>query len=240
MNRPRLLDLFCGAGGCAVGYQRAGFEVVGVDVRHQPRYPCAFMRDDALNTLPLLVAGGAVVTECGQELMLADFSVIHASPPCQRFSTGSRCRGDGGAFHPDLLTPTLDLLKKTDLPWVVENVIGAPLMPHACLLCGLMFNLKVFRHRLFESSHLIIAQSHPSHKGKLVGKDGMECIVGHGGGTSRRMRMRGETSNKRTWSEAMGGIGWMTRDEMAQAIPPAYTEYIGKQLMAALGREAAS
>lgn len=222
-RKPRLLDLFCGAGGCSVGYHRAGFEVVGVDINPQPRYPFEFIQGDAL----------AILKNFGQ-----CFDVIHASPPCQRFSTGSRCRGDGGFSHPDLLTPTLRALELFP-HWVVENVIGAPLSGHSALLCGLMFGLKVFRHRLFESSHLVFSPSHESHGERLIGKDGMECVVGHGGGTSRRMRARmkasGEVSNKRTWSAAMGGLNWMTRNEMSQAIPPAYTEYIGRQLMRHLG-----
>lgn len=220
VKRPRLLDLYCGAGGAAKGYWLAGFDVVGVDIKSQPRYPYDYIRADAID---VLTSGDL------------HFDAIHASPPCQRFSTGSKCRGDGGRSHPDLLTPTLRLLQQQSLPWVVENVIGAPLSAHSAMLCGLMFGLKVFRHRLFESSHLIFCPSHQSHGKKMIGKDGMECVVGHGGGTSRRMRMRmrmqGEVSNKRTWSAAMGGIDWMTRNDMAQAIPPAYTEYIGRQLI---------
>src|SRR5258708_2689105 len=105
---PNLLDLFCGAGGCARGYQMAGFHVTGVDNRPMPRYVGQFFyQADALE----------FVAEHGHR-----FDVIHASPPCQRFSTGSRCRGDMGLSHPDLLTPTLEILMGTGMPWIIENV----------------------------------------------------------------------------------------------------------------------
>ena len=214
MSRPVLLDLFCGAGGMAVGYHRAGFDVVGVDVKPQPRYPFRFVQADALEYL----AGHG-----------RGFDAIHASPPCQRYTTASFHEGNRER-HKDLVGPTRDLLESAGRPWVIENVPRAPLSPGSMMLCGLMFGLKVFRHRWFESSHLMLAPAHPSHRGKRIGVGGMCCVIGHGGGPNYRTRLRGEADNKAAWQRAMG-IDWMTRDEMAQAIPPAFAEYVGRQLM---------
>src|SRR5580704_7182879 len=135
MTRPLLLDLFCGAGGCAVGYHRAGFDVVGVDIEPQKRYPFQMVVANALRP----------------PFDLSTFDAIHASPPCQHFSTGSKCRADRGKGHPDLLRPTLAMLEDLVVPWVVENVELAPL-PYAAKLCGRMFGLPLFRHRLFKGS----------------------------------------------------------------------------------------
>lgn len=225
---PLLLDLFCGAGGAAMGYHRAGFRVVGVDHKPQPRYPFEFIHFDALQYLHLL--------RCGS--VINNYSAIHASPPCQRYSHASFCRSNKDR-HPDLVDQVRRALEDLALPWVIENVVPAPLSPWSVTLCGLMFGLKVFRHRRFESSHMMLAPSHPSHRGKVIGKDGMCCVVGHGGGCSRRMRDQmarlnrhgsGGQQNKAEWVEAMG-IDWMTRNQMSQAIPPAYTVYIGRQLL---------
>ena len=222
MGRPKLLDLFCGAGGCAMGYHRAGFEVVGVDHRPQPRFPFHFVQADALEYLE----------EHGRE-----YACVHASPPCQRYSRASFTQ-NARSKHPDLLATVRSRLQEVAFSWVIENVDGAPVL-HAVQLCGLMFGLKVFRHRWLESSHLLIVPNHPSHKGKLIGKDGMCCVVGHGGGVSRRMRSQaahlnrdgsGGQQTKAEWAEAMG-IDWMTRNELSQAIPPAYMQFIGAQLM---------
>jgi DNA (cytosine-5)-methyltransferase 1 len=221
MSRPRLLDLFCGAGGAAVGYSRAGFEVVGVDIAPQPRYPFEFHQADALE---FLAAAGR------------DFDAIHASPPCQRYTTASFCRKNKDR-HPDLVDQVRSLFKDMATPYVIENVMESPLCRGSIVLCGLMFGLKVFRHRVFECSEFLWVPPHPSHRGKRIGDDGMCCVVGHGGGTSRKMRAYlrsrhgcGGQQTKENWASAMG-IDWMSRDELSQAIPPAYTEWIGKQLM---------
>lgn len=213
--RPRLLDLFCGAGGCSVGYHRAGFDVVGVDHRPMPRYPFEFHQGDALE----------YVAEHGHR-----FDAIHASPPCQRYTRASFTDGNRDK-HEDLLAPTRSLLESVGRPWVIENVPGSPVKDHPIELCGLMFNIKVFRHRWFESSVFLMSPPHRSHKGKRLGVDGMCCVIGHGGGPSYRTRLRGEADSKAAWQRAMG-IDWMTRDEMAQAISPAYTEFVGRQLLA--------
>lgn len=211
--RPRILDLFCGAGGAAMGYHRAGFEVVGVDHRPQPNYPFEFVRGDARSEWAEI---------------LGPFDAIHASPPCQAYSALGAMHRDRD--HPDLVDETRVLLRATGLPYVIENVPGAP-MPHqpqldgtwGVVLCGSMFGLGVERgylrrHRLFESS-FPVPQPSCRHAGHAVG------VYGHGGYSGKhRMLYRAEAA------QAMN-IDWMTRDEMAQAIPPAYTEFIGTQLM---------
>jgi DNA (cytosine-5)-methyltransferase 1 len=196
----RLLDLFCGAGGASMGYHRAGFDVVGVDIRRQPRYPFEFHQADAL-TYPL-----------------EGFDVIHASPPCQAFTKLLRARAGGG--HPDLLGPTRERLTALSVPWVIENVPGAPMRADV-VLCGSMFGLKVRRHRWFECAHPVLTLCSPcAHPVEAtVG------VYGHTGGTGRH--------SVSVWREAMG-IDWMTATELSQAIPPAYTEWLGAQLMTTL------
>src|SRR5713226_9004155 len=144
MNKPRLLDLFCGAGGAAAGYARAGFEVVGVDIRPQPRYPFAFHQADALT--------------CS----LDGFDAYHASPPCQLYSRTHRLWKS--SVHPDLVDPLRQRLRATGKPYMLENVPGAPL-PGSIVLCGTMFGLGVLRHRLFESNVLLFLPGPCAHKG---------------------------------------------------------------------------
>ena len=206
--RPRLLDLFCGAGGAAMGYHRAGFEVVGVDIKPQPHYPFEFHQADAM-TYPL-----------------EGFDVIHASPPCQRYSRLSLVRGKGKREeHPDLIMRTRNLLEDSGKPFVIENVKGAPL-DSPITLCGHTFGLKVYRHRCFESNILLVSPPHLRHPetcpsaGKGKSKSGFVSVCGHQGG--------GVTMDE--WRIAMG-IDWMTQGEISQSIPPAYTEFIGRQLM---------
>jgi DNA (cytosine-5)-methyltransferase 1 len=223
--RPRLLDLFCGAGGAAVGYHRAGFEVVGIDIEPQPNYPFEFWRGDALKVVEIMVDGGGLQSAIYDR----DWAAIHASPPCQAFSGSQVIRG---REHPDLITPLRPLLEETGLSWVIENVEGAPLRPDY-RLCGTMFNLGIpsrgylKRHRIFETSFeppdLSLQCQHP-YGLRSIG------VYGHTGS-----KATGNTSGNHgwlvaDWREAMG-IDWMTRDELAQAIPPAYTEHIGLHLM---------
>lgn len=154
-RKPRLLDLFCGAGGSAVGYARAGFEVVGVDLKSQPRYPFEFHQADAM-TYPL-----------------DGFDAIHASPPCQAYSVAQKLQGN---LHPDLIGPTRFRLTESGKPYVIENVVGAPLLKPT-LLQGTMFGLRTERKRLFETSFLLpmppLAYTAPRHAkmGRRV-KDG--------------------------------------------------------------------
>jgi DNA (cytosine-5)-methyltransferase 1 len=212
--KPRLLDLFCGAGGAARGYQDAGFYVVGVDINPQPNYPYTFIQADALGVLTHPSARG--------------YDAIHASPPCQAF-TAYRRRGNGvGAGYPDLIAATRDLLEATGLPYVIENVPGSPLR-NPVQLCGSSFGLNVRRHRLFESNRPLMAPP---------------CA--HGWQTPRFPQATNRTNLRRTvevgvWripldvqQQAMG-VGWMNREELSEAIPPAYTEHIGRQLLAAIG-----
>ena len=216
MNRPVLLDLFCGAGGCAMGYHRAGFEVVGIDNRPQPRYPFTFIQGDALNP----------------SVDLSKFDAIHASPPCQAFTAGNQRWKDQRASHPDLLTPCREWLAVSGLPYVIENVPGAPLL-EPVRVCGLAFGLKVRRHRLFESSVALFGTECRDHD--------LPYVIVYGGGVRGRTRAQGRAKGggpalrRLSFSLEVGqiamGIDWMTRDELSQAIPPAYTEWIGRQLM---------
>lgn len=215
LETPKLLDLFCGAGGCSVGYERAGFEVTGVDINFQKRYPHPerFIQADAMEY-------------CGEHGH--EYDVIHASPPCQCYSIATKSLRNAGKKYPDLVGPTREALKKTGKPYIIENVPGAPLQNYI-VLCGLMFDLKVFRHRLFESNCLIPQPAHRSHRGKYIGIDGFLCIVGKQGGQKGK---DGKIMSSGTVSQARMamGIDWMTWRELTQAIPPAYTEYIGDQL----------
>ncbi len=203
----RLLDLFCKAGGASYGYHLAGFEVVGVDIEAQPNYPFSFVCANAL-TFPL-----------------DDFDVIHASPPCQRYSFASHFHGSHHE-HPDLVDTVRQRLQASGKPWIIENVERSPIQ-NAIKLCGTMFGLQVYRHRLFESNMLLFQPDHPRHTVKAakpgaIARDGeMWCIGGHFGEKDKAQR-------------AMG-ISWMrTQSEIANAIPPAYTEYIGRQLLQSL------
>lgn len=218
MTRPLLLDLFCGAGGAGMGYYRAGFDVIGVDIKPQPRYPFDFVQSDAL------------------EFALSfDFPVdaIHASPPCQRYSSMSNCRPGLADDYPDLVWQTREMVASVGAPWVIENVEGSALLSQPSLdddlygitLCGHMFGLKLYRHRLFESNIPLVEPSHPRHvtpaskAGHWVPGTIISVCSGGPGAEEKRRAM---------------GIDWMNRDELTEAIPPAYTQYIGEQLIQAL------
>jgi DNA (cytosine-5)-methyltransferase 1 len=221
-SKPRLLDLFCCAGGAGVGYARAGFEVVGVDLDHQPNYPFQFHQADALTL---------------DWDWVMSFDAIHASPPCQSYSDLAKRNGNADAW-PRLIEPVRDMLNKTGKPWIIENVEGAPLID-PIVLCGTMFPpLRVIRHRLFESNIDLVApphdrKNHPlvfthdkrkPHYGKL--NQDVSFVQVTGGGNCSMANAR----------HAMG-IDWMTKKvELNEAIPPAYTEYLGKQLLAAVKR----
>jgi DNA (cytosine-5)-methyltransferase 1 len=220
--KPHLLDLYCGAGGAARGYQLAGFRVTGVDVNPQPDY-CGdeFIQADARD----------VLNDAG---FMGRFVACHASPPCQAHSAltkGNRRRGWKDE-HVDLIPTTRDALAATGRPWVIENVQGAPIR-RDLTLCGLSFGLKVFRHRYFEVSRFAPPRlPHPSHAGHRVAgwrhgvrHDGdMVAVYGDGGG-------KGSLTD---WQIAMG-IDWIgDKATLAEAIPPAYTRYIGDHLMKAL------
>jgi DNA (cytosine-5)-methyltransferase 1 len=215
--KPRLLDLFCGAGGAAMGYSRAGFEVVGVDVRPQPNYPFDFVQEDALHFLDFWMDWLRDGSTC---------DAIHASPPCQRWSQATPIASRQN--HPDLITPLRPLLEATGLPYVIENVRRAPLL-NPVVIFGSAVGLPINRPRLFESNFTILVP--PKADGQLpkdvrIFRHGtwylsrFVNVYGTGGGEARER-----------WPEAMG-IDWMNRQELGQAIPPAYTELIGHQLLA--------
>ena len=217
--KPRLLDLFCGAGGAAMGYHRAGFEVVGVDIKFQPNYPFRFIQ---VNALDALVLPG-----------FDRFDAIHASPPCQKFSiTANLARAQGKkASEVDLLTPIRPLLEATGLPYVIENVAGAPLRD-PLVLCGSTFGLGVRRHRLFESNLPLFGAGPCRHKeqGRPIG---IYYSIGD------EIPKGGKTAISLEEGQAAMGIDWMTWNELKEAIPPVFTEHIGRQLIRAMGERAA-
>jgi DNA (cytosine-5)-methyltransferase 1 len=212
MSRPRLLDLFCGAGGAGMGYHRAGFDVVGVDIHPQPRYPFAFVQADAMT------------------YRLDGFDAVHASPPCQDHSVLSRNYGAPEHGTGWLLAATLERLRAQPAPWVIENVVGAAL-PSAFILCGASFGLgasglDLNRHRQFETSFAMLAPPCQHRPGLTIG------VYGNGTNSWHRRKL-GRNLRVAEMREAMG-IEWMRREELSQAIPPAYTEFIGEQLLSFL------
>jgi DNA (cytosine-5)-methyltransferase 1 len=217
--KPKLLDLFCCAGGAATGYARAGFEVVGVDLAHQKRYPFHFIRADVL----------ALNMD-----WVRQFDAIHASPPCQGY-TEMHAPGKKGA--PKLIDPVREILQASGLPWIIENVEGARwAMRDPIVLCGTMFGLgtdghELQRHRLFESNVPIGAPGPCRHSGGPVvgvyGGHARNRSTKHGGRAGPDKWTKG---NKGAMAEAMG-MTWASTTEMSEAIPPAYTEYLGRQLL---------
>lgn len=201
-----------------MGYHRAGFDVIGVDIEPQKNYPFEFVQADAI------------------EYLMKDgkrFDAIHASPPCQAYSVASKSHNGKAATHPDLVQPTRETMKNVGRPWIIENVVGAPLSDPV-MLCGTMFEgLRVLRHRLFESCVPLTAPQHGKHPlcytmdkrkphyGKL---DEMTAFVQVNGGGNCTVKAA---------SDAMG-IDWMNKNELNNAVPPAYAEYLGWQLRAAL------
>ena len=206
-----------------MGYHRAGFEVVGVDLDPQPNYPFEFIQADALSLDPDF---------------LAEFDAIHASPPCQSYSDLAKRNGNGHMW-PRLIEPVRKMLIDTGRPWIIENVEGAPLVDPV-VLCGTMFDeLRVIRHRLFESNIELDVPDHgphplvfthdkrKAHYGKLDQNTSYVQVTGGGNCTMANAR------------DAMGGIDWMkTKVELNESIPPAYTEYLGEQLLAEVTRRA--
>jgi DNA (cytosine-5)-methyltransferase 1 len=223
MSKPRLLDLFCGAGGAGMGYHRAGFEVVGVDIRKQPHYPFEFMRGGALATLDALLA-----LDIGSR-----FDAIHASPPCQ-FGTAYKRRPGHVKDSPNLIAVTRLRLRETGLPYVIENNwVNRRHLHDPVRLCGSAFGLDVQRHRAFESNVSLLPPP-----------------CDHSWQTPRFAHATNRTNLRRTvevgvWriplpvQQAAMGIDWMDLGELSEAIPPAYTEWIGRQLIAAIEAKAA-
>jgi DNA (cytosine-5)-methyltransferase 1 len=251
MKRPLLLDLFCKAGGAGMGYHRAGFDVVGVDIEPQPRYPFRFVQADALE---FLAAHGR------------EFDAIHASPPCQKYCALRHLAKTED--YPDLIPETRELLEATGRPWVIENTPGAPLRS-PLILCGTMFRLRtncgaeLRRHRLFESNCFLgcglkcrhyegaiqtIGVYGDSPRSDIGGKRPRKVISVHGdkardrsgrttititGSTPQQNVERNVLRKTFPVSEARVamGIDWMTMKELSQAIPPVFTHFIGGQLL---------
>lgn len=257
-RQRRVLDLYCGVGGAARGYDQAGFEVVGVDIEPQPNYrfgqaynlPYGFVQADALESLDRLLDGGRV-----GGWTLDDFDVIHASPPCQRFTAMGRMANTHDD-HPDLVAPTRELLEATGKPYVIENVEGAPLRD-PLLLCGTMFGLGILaggewyelqRHRLFESNVDLKATwlrcKHgetrrffaPGERGEWYDREPAGVVGVYGGHLRNRSRADGQRDRGRDFSvpdrkqaarEALE-IQWArTWHELDEAVPPAYTMRVG-------------
>lgn len=211
----RLLDLFCGAGMASDGYRMAGFtHITGVDIHAQPSYPYDFMQADALALLR-------------DRDFLAEFDLIHASPPCQAHTRAKHLRtAQGGkAKYDDLLTPTLDLLRQQDTPWVVENVPGAPGMAGAAVECGSAYGLGVRRHRLFLSDQIRLEGSGCRHK-----EQGRPWGVYHV--PSDNIPQGGRTArNVEHGREVMGVTRDLTWNELKEGFPPAYTRHVGEQCL---------
>jgi DNA (cytosine-5)-methyltransferase 1 len=222
----KALDLFCGGGGASRGLADAGYEVTGVDLHDQRRdvggYPFAFIKADALTVDPEWVA---------------TFDLVWASPPCQRFSAATRQTGNP-EDHPDLVEPIREMLEQYARCWIIENVLGAPLI-EPIMLCGTMFGLGVVRHRLFECSFDVTPPPHPKHAGSLVTGEYV-TVAGNGGVPAWTLRERERRGLPRhrpgemelgTWQRAMA-IDWLDRKQLVQAIPPAYSRFLAEQAIA--------
>lgn len=226
-ERPKALDLFCKAGGASMGLHRAGYDVIGCDIERQPRYPFPFIQADALNA----------------PLDLREFDFIWASPPCQAYTGMQRLNTRAPKRdHPRLIEPVRAMLMNAGVPYVIENVAGAPLID-AVVLCGSMFGLRVRRHRLFECSFwMLTPECRHNHN--------VDPVPVWGDGRPTRQEVRAarrpiavygdhprqpgdksyNVNRARTLAEAQNamGINWMTWGEITQAIPPAYSEFIGR------------
>lgn len=211
MSRPRLLDLFCCAGGAAMGYHRAGFEVTGVDIKPQPDYPFGFWQTDVLEYL---------------DDHLGVFDAIHASPPCQGYSTITPDKSK----HPKLINQVREIIEPYDIPYVIENVPGAKAhLRNPVRLCGSSFGLAVRRHRLFESNIPLTVPPCAHSNQAAVGvygshPDSREYLRPDGTRRGRKARSLEE-------AQSAMGIDWMDWTHLKEAIPPAYTEHIGRQLI---------
>jgi len=233
-----VVDLYCGAGGASVGISRAGYEVIGVDNQYQPSYPYTFIKMDAIKFMIALIDEGVPLPGRKKRLYLKDVEWFWASPPCQSYSWSAK-RWISGALgqkkrkYPDMIGRTRTWLKKTGKPYIIENVAGAPLK-NKIMLCGLMFDLEVNRHRYFESNLELIAPHHQDCRGRIASGEAL-TVAGHGG-NSKSYKLE-------DWRLAMG-IDWMdkrphnlgsrknpgNREDLCESIPPAYSEYLAEQV----------
>lgn len=218
---PICLDAFSGAGGCGYGYWLAGFHVIGVDINPQPNYPFEFIQDDAID----------FIRKHGNE-----FDFIHTSPPCQvhtQLASLHKHKTEYNEKHLDLIPDTRAALLEIDKPYVIENVSGArKSLINPVMLCGKTFNLKVYRHRYFECSFPVNPPLHLKHHdstpraGGGVSPKGFVTVAGHGGVKYLPEDFEG---GFREYAGMAMAINWMSRAELSQAIPPAYTQYIGAE-----------
>ena len=210
----RILDLFCCAGGAAMGYAQAGFEVVGVDISPQPNYPFLFVQADALKL---------------DMQYLATFDALHASPPCQSYSDLAKRNGNGDKW-PRLIEPVREMFIRSGRPYVIENVEGAPLI-NPVVLCGTMFpELRVLRHRLFEANFLMTSPRHGKHP-KVHTFDKRKSHFGKTDEWKDFVQVTGGGNCSVASARVAMGIEWMSKGELNEAIPPAYTKFIGQQLL---------
>jgi DNA (cytosine-5)-methyltransferase 1 len=204
----KALDLYCCGGGASIGLHQAGFDVTGVDISHQKHYPFHFIQSDVL--------------ELSIDF-LRQFDFIWASPPCQKYTmAGTQWRIEGKEY-PDLIDPTRQMLIKSGRPYVIENVPGAPLK-NPIMLCGAMFGLRTYRHRLFETNFPVVQPPHPEHvaknakMGRRPKEDEFLQIVGHFSGVQLAREIM--------------GLPHLNQYELAQAIPPVYSKYLAEQYLA--------
>jgi DNA (cytosine-5)-methyltransferase 1 len=223
--KPLLLDLYCCEGGASRGYVEAGFDVVGVDLDEKAlrRYPYPSVRADALEVLRRLIARPPRRRPV----------VVHASPPCQLDSVMSKAWNGRAEEHPDLIAPTRELLLELGVPYVIENVVGAAAkLDHPIMLCGSSFGLAVQRHRLFESNvplwplpcahHLQRERRFPPLRSDRTELARVVSVTGEGGGAAKDVEL---------WRWALGGIDWMSKHGLRECLPPAFTRYLGEQLL---------
>lgn len=220
MTRPLLIDLFCKAGGAAKGYYRAGFDILGVDIDPQPNYPYPFERADVWGLPPRFFSAA---------------DAVHASPECQGYTLLRHAKGAKG--RPQEIGRCRSMLQALAVPYVIENVQAAAFdMIEPIRLCGSMFGLgaqghQLQRHRLFESNIAISAPGKCAHTTPVIGV--------YGGHARNRAAGKGGRGTRDVWEGGHGaaagealGIDWMTLDELSEAIPPAFTEHLGRQLLA--------
>lgn len=224
MSRPRALDLFCGAGGAAMGLHRAGFDVVGVDIKPQPRYPFPFVRADAM----------------APPMRLSDFDLVWASPPCQGYSTLKVMAN--AKSHPLLVDDMREMLSASGQLWVIENVAGAPIR-NPLMLCGSSFGLgsngfQLRRHRFFESNFFVMGPE-CSHATRTLGVFGQKVrdIAAEKRHYAKDSATRGKPLGvvlPQSWGREAMGVDWMNMQELSESIPPAYSEHIGRYALMAM------
>jgi DNA (cytosine-5)-methyltransferase 1 len=227
-NGARVLDTFCCSGGMAMGFHLAGFDVVGVDVNPQPHYPFTFIQGDAIE----------YIKAHGHE-----YDVIHGSPPCQHYTP---LNAYNHKAYPDLIAPTRDAMIAIGKPYVIENVeAAAPELKNPTLLCGPMFGLRVYRHRLFETNWNLAAPTHPAH-GPRCARNGYlptpekPFMTITGGAHSRAWQNAACDAMEMPWIKVpAGGDIKLGIREVCEAIPPAYSHWIATQFLALEGRAAA-